>query len=263
MTDRPATSEPDPVPGAGPKRSAGSGRSTDDASDGRTPGTSDGRTPGSSEQGSAPRTPWQHYIDLIRELDTERTAEELRTAGQRQGAQAAALEVERLAPLLIDQGAELSHLARRLRISQPKLTAELSESARSDAGAYELVVQATRLTARAGSYAREAHTLATRPRFLPAAPAALRNGAIYLGWALLGLVVQLGILRQNQSASFFLILFGIPVVTFLAGLISVSLFGRAPLGVERAGRSARAGVLICFGLFPAVMILYLVRHFVA
>jgi hypothetical protein len=203
------------------------------------------------------RTPWQHYVDLIRALDAERTAEEARTSTQRHGAEAAALEVERLAPLLIDQGAELAHLARRLRISAPKLSAE---PANSDAGPYELVVQATRLTARAGSYAREAHQLATRSRFLPGAPVGLRNGLIYTVWALLGLLVQLTILSQDQSVSFGVILFAVPFVTFLAGLVCVSAFGRAPLAVDKSGRSVRAGLLICFGIFPVVMLGYLVRH---
>jgi hypothetical protein len=203
------------------------------------------------------RTPWQHYIDLIRALDAERFAEESRTASQRHGAEAAALEVERLAPLLIDQGAELAHLARRLRISPPKLSAE---PAPADAGPYELVVQATRLTARAGSYGREAHQLATRSRFLPGAPAGLRNGLIYTAWSLVGLLIQVMILSRDQSASVGIILFGIPLGTFLAGLVSVTVLGRAPLAVRPAGRSARAGLLICFGIFPVVMLGYLIRH---
>jgi hypothetical protein len=209
------------------------------------------------------RTPWQRYVDLIRELDVERTAEETRTAGQREGAAAAALQVERLSPLLIDQGAEITQLARRLRIGQPKLAAEPADPERSAEGSYQLAVQATRLSARAASFAREAHSLATRPRFLPGVPAGLRNCLLYLGWAGLGFLVQLAILRQNQDASFFVILFGIPAVTFLVGLVSVATLGRAPLSAQRPGRSVRAGVLICFGLFPVVMILYLVRHFVS
>lgn len=205
-----------------------------------------------------PRTPWQRYVDLIRDLDAERIDEETRTAGDRQGAEAAALQVERLSPLLIDQGSELSQLARRLRIGQPKLTAEPVDPTRSALGSYQLAVQATRLTARAGSFAREAHSLATRPRFLPGASAGLRNALLYLGWALLGLLIQFAIMQQNQNAPFVLIAFGVPAMTFLAGLISVATLGRAPLSGQRQGRSLRPGMVICFGLFPLSMILWMI-----
>lgn len=209
--------------------------------------------------GSTPaRTPWQHYIDLIRALDAERAAEETRTSTQRQGAEAAALEVERLAPLLIDQGADLAHLARRLRLAQPKLSAQPAEY--RDAGPYELVVQATRLTARAGSYAREAHALATRARFLPAAPAGFRNFVIYLIWALVGLAVQYAMVSANQNAPMVIVLIAVPLVAFVGGLISVGLLGRAPLSGERAvGRSARMGALICFGIFPFGLLAFVLR----
>jgi hypothetical protein len=204
------------------------------------------------------RTPWQHYIDLIRELDAERAVEETRTATQRQGAEAAALEVERLAPLLIDQGAELSHLARRLRVAQPKLSAQLPES--RDTGPYELVVQATRLTARAGSYAREAHAMGTRARFLPGAPAGFRNFVIYLLWALAGLGVQYGIVSADQGASMLVVLVVVPLVAYLGGLISVGLLGRVALSAERsAGRSARMGATICFGIFPFGLLAFVLR----
>lgn len=213
-----------------------------------------------SRGSTAARTPWQRYVDLIRALDAERTAEEVRTSTQRQGAEAAALEVERLAPLLIDQGAELSHLARRLRLSHPRLSAEPVEVS---AGPYELVVQATRLTARAGSYAREAHSLGTRARFLPGAPAGLRNFLLYLLWALPGLLIQFAILSTSQSKGQdpppMLVLFVVPLVAYLGGLISVSLLGRAPLSPERPERSARMGVLICFGVFPLGLAVFFLR----
>jgi hypothetical protein len=205
----------------------------------------------------AGRTPWQHYVDLIRALDAERTAEEARTSTYRQNAEAAALEVERLAPLLIDQGAELSHLARRLRVAQPRLSAE---PVTSQAGPYELVVQATRLTARAGSYAREAHSLATRARFLPDAPAGFRNFVIYLMWALAGLGVQYGMVLagqgtpdravSGQGTSTVGVLIVVPLVAYVGGLVSIGVLARPPLAVRRPGLSARMGALVCFGIFP-------------
>lgn len=206
----------------------------------------------------AGRTPWQHYVDLIRALDAERAAEGARTAKHRQGAEAAALEVERLAPLLIDQGAELSHLARRLRISHTRLSAE---PVTSDAGPYELVVQATRMTARAGSCAREAHFLATRARFLPGAPAGVRNFVIYLVWALAGLGVQYAMVladqqgtkdpaASGQAATTVGVLVLVPLVAYVGALITIGVLGRPLLAVDRPGRSARMGALICFGIFP-------------
>jgi hypothetical protein len=196
----------------------------------------------------AGRTPWQHYVDLIRALDAERAAEGTRTAKHRQGTEAAALEVERLAPLLIDQGAELSHLARRLRISHVRLSAE---PVTSDAGPYELALQATRMTARAGSCAREAHSLATRARFLPGAPAGVRNFVIYLVWALAGLGMQYAMVSNDPaSASMVGVLIIVPLVAYVGGLITIGVLGRPPLAVDRPGRSARMGALICFGIFP-------------
>lgn len=256
MTDGRPTSEDRPIPSGG-----SSGRSPDGADGG--PATD---VPATGVPSGTGRTPWQHYVDLLRALDAERADEQARTFGQREGAEAAALEAERLASLLIDQAAELSRLARRLRIGQPKLFAD---PVQSTAGPYELVVQATRLTARAGSYAREAHTLATRARFLPGAPAGFRNAVLYLLWALLGLLVQVEILMQDQNAPITLILFLIPTLTFLAGLVSVSTLGRVPLTFDRSGRarrpgrSVRAGLLICFGIFPFVMLGYLLRHLFA
>jgi hypothetical protein len=135
----------------------------------------------------------------------------------------------------------------------------------SNAGPYELVRQATQLTARAGSYAREAHYLGTRARFLPGAPAGLRNFVLYLAWALAGLPVQYAIVLANQNPpkqnlpnqdpsnqdpSFLLVLVVVPLVAYLGGLVSVSLLGRVRLAIERSGRSPRMGALICFGIFP-------------
>ncbi|HET9657210.1 MAG TPA: hypothetical protein VFP72_17795 [Kineosporiaceae bacterium] len=193
------------------------------------------------------RTPWQHYVDLIRALDAERDAEEQRTSVQRQGAETAALEVERLTPLLIDQGAELTHLARRLRLAQPRLSAEPQEVSASP---YELVVLAIRATARASSHAREAHQLATRPRFLPGWPSGLRNFLLYLGWALLALLVQYRSMAVDANANAVVVLVGIPALAYIAGLLTVRALGSAPLAVVRPHRSARLGALICFGMFP-------------
>jgi hypothetical protein len=253
MTDHDPRTGPASSPGPDSAQGPGFSPGPDSA---QGPGFSSGpdSSPGPD---TAARTPWQRYIDLIRALDAERAAEEARTANQRQGAEAAALEVERLAPLLIDQGAELSHLARRLRISPPRLSAQ--PVADADLGPYELVVQATRLTARAGSYAREAHALGTRARFLPAAPAGFRNFVIYLLWALAGLGVQYGIVSADSSASMVVVLIVVPLVAYVGGLISVSALGRAPLAVDRPGRSARMGALICFGIFPFGLLAFVLR----
>jgi hypothetical protein len=207
----------------------------------------------------AGRTPWQHYIDLIRALDVERIAEQERTTVRRRGAEAAALEVERLSPLLIDQGAELTHLARRLRMSQPRLGAEPHEPTGT---AYELAALAGRATARASSYARQAHQLATRPRFLPGWPAGVRNFVLYLAWAVVALLVQYRAMAVDANANPFVVLFVVPAVAYLAGVLSVGSFGRAPLAVERPGRSARMGALVCFGIFPLVLLVLGVRSLV-
>jgi len=205
------------------------------------------------------RTPWQHYIDLIRALDTERAAEEGRTAGHRHGAESAVLELERLSPLLIEQGADLTHLARRLRLAQPRLSASEHEATGSP---YELVVLATRFAARAGSHAREAHQLATRPRLLPRWPAGLRNFVLYLAWALAGLAIQYAIVATNQAPPPATILLVIPTVAFVAGLITVSVLGRARVGPDQVGRSVRMGALICFGIFPVGVLILVLRSYV-
>lgn len=209
------------------------------------------------EAAAAGPTPWQQYVLLLRRLDAERSAEQARTATQREEARIAASEVERLAPILIEQGAQLGQLAQRLGVGRPRLSAAQIEV---DPGRSlsELVARAAQKTRAASSAAHEAQDLARRPLFLPRWSTGARNSVVYLAWALVAAVLQ-WVFVAGGSPSVLLVLVIIPAIAFAGGMVSVGVLCRAPLAADRPGRTPRLGAVICFGLFPIVMVIVVLR----
>lgn len=92
-----------------------------------------------------------------------------------------------------------------------------------------------------------------RAAFLPTWPPKARNFVVYLAWALPGLLIQFAMISDGD-ASALATLVVIPLITFVGGLVTVRSAGRVRLAPQRVERSARMGVLVCFGLFPLAMI---------
>jgi hypothetical protein len=200
-------------------------------------------------------TLWQRYVLLLRALDGERHQEEQRTSTTRDDSTSLVTELERLGPEAIDQGAELSELAARLKLHRPRLTPLTPVEPPEP---HELVRAATAAMHRSDNACRQALQEASRPGFLPAWPPRARNLVIYLAWAVALLITQ-WVLMAAQSFSALVIWIVLPTVAFLGGYLMAGAAGRVRLSQQRVERSPRIGAAISYGVLPVVFVIMAIR----
>lgn len=223
--------------------------------------------------------------------------------GSGPGSAIAALRAElaRVQAALEDQADQLERLARLLRLRRPALTAPAgpgaggrgagagrgsgagsgagdgSGAATGDAaplGAedpFVLLERAVGHAQRSADLANQAERQARRPRLLPGLAAGPRNLLVYLVTALLGLGVQYPIVAARPNdAPFLVVLVVVPALTFAAGWLVITLFGRSRLpsaadrvrvgavaGPDPRRRSVRLGLTVSFLAFPALFVVLL------
>jgi len=218
-------------------------------------------------------TPWQRYAALLRRLDGVRAAEEARTAARREAVAAMNAEAERLGSVLTDQGGQLSNLAGRLGLRGPTLEATAVPVDQDPADGLRQTAQSFTVAA---EQARAAEDRGRRATLLPSWRPGPRNLMIYLVFALVGLIVQIATFVFTPNAgniSVSRVLFVVPALTFLAGLLTISKLGRIRIVPEppppRFGqppppdpnpRSVRLGLAMCFLTFPVYVVVLVILH---
>jgi hypothetical protein len=203
-------------------------------------------------------TTWQRYVLLLRALDGERQQEEQRTSVTRDDSASLTEELERLGPEVIDQGAELAELAVRLRLHRPRLT---PITPADPPEAHDLVREATAAMHRSDNAGRQALDEASRPGFLPGWPPQLRNVLIYLGWAVVLLLLQ-WVFMATGSTSALVIWIVLPTVAFVGGWYTAGLAGRVRLSQQRVERSPRIGAALTYGVLPLVSVVMMIHGLV-
>ena len=103
---------------------------------------------------------------------------------------------------------------------------------------------------------RRAEHIGTRPIWLPDASPTTRNVITYSAWAMIGWVLQCGLLLASAENDFGTIawsLCGLPAVAFFAGYLTVSTVGQPRVGASHP-KQARLGGAICFVGMPLLWI---------
>lgn len=206
---------------------------------------------------------WSEYARAARELAELRQAEEASVASRAADARTSADDLERLTEFLENQHDMLQKLAEKLKLPEPWI-------GKSDRSSVTDMAQALHLAADAGNAAdaeaRRAEHVGTRPILLPDVSPTARNAIIYSGWALVGWLLQCGLMFAGEENDFGVIawsLCGLPAIAFFAGYLTVSTLGQPRVGASYP-KQAKLGGAICFAGMPLLWIaLVALRSFLA
>jgi hypothetical protein len=196
---------------------------------------------------------WSEYARAARELAEVRRAEEAAAADRAAVTRTAADDLDRLTQHLEVQHDLLHNLAGTLKLPEPYIGKSGRSSVTDVAQALHLAADAANA---ADVEARRAEHIGTRPILLPDESPTARNAITYSAWAMLGWVLQCGLLLASAENDFGTIawsLCGLPAVAFFAGYLTLSTVGQPRVGSSHP-KQARLGGAICFVGMPLLWI---------
>jgi len=215
---------------------------------------------------------WEAYAALARELDAVRAAEAARTAGIRQAVAQMSEHADGLDVMLRTQQTNLTQLGRQLRFRTGKLDPEKAEAV------IEPAPLLSEVAANIDAVDKEANEAADRGRYpalLPRWSPFTRNLLIYgLAAACVVAAQVTAFLRSDLGQADaepdigsgvgpnpIVVLFLVPLAGFVLGYIAASIAGRPRVAESRVRLNPRLGLLLCFGVGPAIVAGFLIHSF--
>jgi hypothetical protein len=207
---------------------------------------------------------WETYAQLARELDAVRAAEAARTAGIRQAVAQMSEHADGLEARLQVQQGNLTQLGRQLRFRTGKLQAEKVEPVIEPAPLLsEVAADIDLVDKEATEAADRGRYPALLPRWSPftrnlliygVAAAAVVAGQVYAFFhSDLGQAGAEPTIGSGAGPNPLVVLFVIPLVGFLLGYVAASVAGRPRVAESRVRLNPRLGLLLCFGVGPAII----------
>jgi len=249
----PPTGSPAPLRGIPPRGAPGPGRG---------PGAP-GSTAPLPARTDPPAASFARYAALLRELDRVRAGDEARTESWRRSAASMNAVAEEIGPMIVEHGQQLEMLGRQMRM---KVVRTGAQRIAEEVDPVEALNTAKDLTNQTAVLANEARRQGTLPAFLPTWRPAYRNFLIYLACAVATGALQYALFLVNDNnPPALLVLFVLPLVSWIAGLTVIRYYGQPAIPPDPASRrfrvgmppppdpmtrSPRMGVLLCFGAFP-------------
>jgi hypothetical protein len=196
---------------------------------------------------------WAEYTAAARELAELRRADAAVLAERTELAGTARDDLNQLTQHLDNQQTYLTTLANTLRLPAPWF-GKVDRSSVTDLA--QALHRAADAANAADDEARRAEDTATRPVLLPDLSPTGRNTLIYGGWALVGWLLQCGLLSFSTATDFGTAawsLCGIPALAFFAGYLTVSTLGQPRVGTQHP-KMVRLGGVINFVGMPVAWI---------
>ena len=214
---------------------------------------------------------WEAYAQLARELDAVRAAETARTAGIRRAVAQMSEHADGLEARLQAQQVSLTQLGRQLRLRTGKLQADKVEPVVEPA---PLLSEVAADIDRVDQEANEAADRGRYPALLPRWSSFTRNLLIYGIAAAVVVAAQVSAffrsdLGQDADPAIgsgtgpnpVVVLFLIPLVGFILGYVVAGIAGRPRVVEGRVRLNPRLGLLLCFGVGPAIFAGLMIQSF--
>jgi hypothetical protein len=196
---------------------------------------------------------WDEYAALARHLDHLHRSRDAVTAGATERRDAVSTGATQLEQRLAAQHERLSRLGRAIGqhvSSRPAEPSDITDPAVAVRLGFERADAAD-------ATATVVEDLGSRPQLFPSFAPVTRNVIVYLGCALLAVVVQsvLVVAGEGRIDAFSLLAWafaGLPAAAFFAGYLVLSIWGQPRLAAGTPPRSPRLGFAICFLALPVV-----------
>jgi hypothetical protein len=215
---------------------------------------------------------WESCVELAPELDAVRSAEAARTAGIRQAVAQMSEHADGLEGRLRVQQANLTQLGRQLRFRTGKLDPETAEAVIEPAPLLSEVAADIDLV---DKEANEAADRGRYPALLPRWSPFTRNLLIYAVAAAVVVVAQVYAFFQSDLGQSdanpevgsgtgpnpIIVLFLIPLVGYVLAYIAASIAGKPRVAESRVRLNPRLGLLLCFGVGPAIFAGLMIHSF--
>ncbi len=211
---------------------------------------------------------WAAYAAAAQQLGQVRQEERERTGGRQRGAAAARADAAELSDKLMAQQADLTELARRLRLAAPMFgpagRAEVTGPVGLGvpASPEDRLARARQCLQDANVAADSADELGDQPALLPNLRPLARNAVVYAGASTAGLLAQLIMIglysRRVVSDQFSVYAWtccGFPAVAFFVGYLVVGIVGRPRSATGPVDRSTKWGALICAASLPVYTVI--------
>jgi hypothetical protein len=200
-------------------------------------------------------TAWNDYTDTARQLAALRRDHAAANTRHQMAAQAGQADIDRIGRHLDTQRAQLTDLARMLRLPEPNLHAA-GRSAVSNVP--QAVQHAAAAANTADTEARRAEQAAGQPALLPGMTPTGRNALIYTTWALIGWLAQCGLMTFVAHTDFGVAawsLCGLPALAWFAGYLTITIAGQPRIVGGEYPKSLKLGGVICFIGMPLAWLL--------
>lgn len=196
---------------------------------------------------------WSEYAQAARELAELRRADAATEADRASLSETAEGDLDKLGKHLVAQKANLTDLAKTLRLPAPWF----GRAERSPVTDLAVALHHSADAANAADVAaRAAEDAATRPLLLPDFSPVARNALLYLIAAIIGWLLQCGLLSFNSETEFSVIawsLCGLPAIAFFLGFGLVATVGQPRIG-SGYPKNVQLGGAICFVGMPVAWI---------